>query len=136
MASIRKLPYFAVQVPQRAGEGARLLKALKAHKVNLLAFTGFPNGKTAQVDFVPEDAGAFRRAAKKLGLRLGKPKTVFLAQGTDRVGVIGDLLGRLAAARINVTALDAVAAGWGRFGAILWVKPKDVSRAAKVLGAR
>lgn len=29
---------------------------------------------------------------------------------------------------------DAIAAGAGRFGAILWVKPRDVKRAAKVLG--
>jgi hypothetical protein len=112
------------------------LKALKAEKVNLLAFTGFPNGKTAQADFVPDNPAAFRRAAKKLGLKLGKPKTVFLAQGTDRVGVIGDILGRLGAAQINVTAIDAVSAGWGRYGAFFWVKPKDVARAAKALKAK
>ena len=35
-----------------------------------------------------------------------------------------------------VTAADAVTAGRGRFGMILWVKPKDVGRAAKALGAR
>jgi hypothetical protein len=28
----------------------------------------------------------------------------------------------------------AVPAGAGRFGAILWVKPRDVKRAAKALG--
>jgi hypothetical protein len=136
MASIRKVEYFAVQVPHRANEGAKLLKALKAQKVNLLAFTGFPNGKTAQADFIPEKPAAFRVAARKLGLKLDKSKTGFLAQGADRVGVIGDIMGRLGAARINVTAIDAVSAGWKRFGAIFWVKPKDVARAAKVLGAR
>jgi hypothetical protein len=136
MASIRKLQYYAVQVPNRAGEGAKLLKAFKSQKVNLLAFTGFPNGRTAQADFVPENAAAFRTAARKLGLRLGKPKTAFLAQGADKVGAVGDILGRLAAARINVTAIDAASAGWHRFGAILWVKPRDVARAARVLGAR
>lgn len=136
MASIRKLQYFAVQVGNRAGEGAKLLKALKAQNVNLLAFTGFPNGRTAQLDFVPENPARLRAAAKKIGLRLGKPKAVFLVQGTDRVGAIGDVLNRLAAARINVTAVDGVAAGWRRFGAILWVKPKDVRQAAKLLRAR
>ncbi|MGH8453411.1 MAG: hypothetical protein ACRES4_04910 [Nevskiales bacterium] len=136
MASIRKVEYFAVQVPNRANEGAKLLKALKAQKVNLLAFTGFPNGKTAQADFVPEKPAAFRAAARKLGLKLDKSKTGFLVQGTDRVGVVGNIMGRLGAARINVTAINAVSAGWKRFGAIFWVKPKDVARAAKVLGAR
>ena len=46
---------------------------------------------------------------------------------------IADKLGR---AKINVTAMDAASAGGGRFGAILWVKPRDVVRAAKVLGAK
>jgi hypothetical protein len=55
--------------------------------------------------------------------------------GDDRPGVIADLLQRLAAAKINVTALDAVCAGSGRYGAILWVAPRDVTRAARALGA-
>jgi hypothetical protein len=32
--------------------------------------------------------------------------------------------------------MDAVTSGKGRFGAIFWVKPKLVSKAAKLLGAR
>jgi hypothetical protein len=48
---------------------------------------------------------------------------------------IAKLMTKLAHAKINVTAVDAVTAGAGRFGAILWVKQKDVTRAARVLGA-
>jgi hypothetical protein len=48
---------------------------------------------------------------------------------------VAEIMGRLAAAKINVTAIDAVCAGAGRYGAILWVKPPDVARAAKALGA-
>ena len=33
---------------------------------------------------------------------------------------------KLAAAKINVTAVDAVCAGAGQYGAILWVAPRDV----------
>jgi hypothetical protein len=44
-------------------------------------------------------------------------------------------MGKLADAKINVTAIDAVSAGGGRYGAILWVKPKDVVKAAQALGA-
>jgi hypothetical protein len=32
--------------------------------------------------------------------------------------------------------VDAVAAGKGRYGAILWVKQKNVRKAAKALGAK
>lgn len=42
----------------------------------------------------------------------------------------------LAEAGVNVTAVDAVAAGAGRFGAILWVKPEDVKKTAKLLRAK
>jgi hypothetical protein len=31
--------------------------------------------------------------------------------------------------------MDAVSSGAGRYGAIFWVKPEAVSRAAKLLGA-
>jgi hypothetical protein len=32
--------------------------------------------------------------------------------------------------------MDAACAGKGRYGAIFWVKPKYVTRAARVIGAR
>lgn len=136
MASIRKVGYYSMKVPNRPGAGAKLLDALKAARVNLLAFTGFPEGGGAQVDFVPQNDAAFRRAARKTGLRLSAKKTVFLVQGADRPGALTGVVDRLAKARINMVALDAVTAGAGRFGAIFWVKPKDVGRAARALNAR
>ena len=42
----------------------------------------------------------------------------------------------LADERINVTAVDGVAAGRQRYGMILWVKPKDYARASRVLRAK
>ncbi|OGA13936.1 MAG: hypothetical protein A3G25_10735 [Betaproteobacteria bacterium RIFCSPLOWO2_12_FULL_63_13] len=133
---IRKADYFSMQVSNRAGEGVRLLKGLRDHGVNLLAFTGFPNGRKAQVDLIPENTAALRRAAKKLKINLGKNKKVFLLQGDDRVGALVAVLEKLAAVRISVTAMDAACAGKGRYGAIFWVKPKYVTRAARVIGAR
>jgi hypothetical protein len=69
-------------------------------------------------------------------LALGARKSCFVIQGDDRVGALARTLDRLATAKINVTALDAVTAGKGRYGAIFWVKPKDVARAKRLLGAR
>ena len=63
------------------------------------------------------------------------PKRALLVAGDDRPGVVGELMQTLADAKINVTALDAVCAGAGRYGAILWVAPRDVTRAARTLGA-
>ena len=132
--TIQKVDYFYTMVPDKPGEAARMLAVLREAAVNLLVFSGFPEGRRGQLDFVPADAGAFRQAAKKAGWKLTGPRRAFLLQGEDRVGAVAETLGRLAAAKINVTAIDAVCAGGGRYGAILWVLQRDVGRAAKVLG--
>jgi hypothetical protein len=133
----RKVGYVDLKVPRRPGEGARILAALRKAGVSLLAFTGFPDtGGKAQIDLVSDDIGAVRRVAQQQGWTLGPTKKGFLVQGQDRVGAVHRDLRRLAAAGINVTAVDAVAAGRGRYGMILWVKPGDYSRAARALRAR
>ena len=133
--SVQKLDYFAVDVAHRPGEGARLLSAIADAGVNLVAATGFPRGEAeGQVDFVPADPGAFREAAERAGIKLRGPKTVFIIQGADQPGALAEPLRRLAEADINVIAADAVSAGQGRFGALLWVKTEDVERAATALG--
>jgi prephenate dehydratase len=136
MASIRRADYYTTKVSQRPGAGVRLLAAMKAAGVNLLAFTGFPSGGGAQVDFIPDDSVRFRRAAKKAGLRVSQRKTVFLVRGSDRVGALTGVLAKLASKNINLVALSAVTAGSGRYGMIFWVKPKDVGRTARLLRAR
>lgn len=134
--NIRRTAYFSMKTANRTGQGARMLKGLHEHGVNLIAFTGFPHAGQAQVDFIPDDAATFTRAARRLGLKVSKRKTVFLVRGDDRPGAIAGICDKLARARINMVAMDAVSAGGGRYAAIFWVKPKDVAKAAKVLGAR
>jgi len=133
---IRRVPYFVMQVPNRAGEGARVLEVLKKNGVDLLAFSGFPQaGRKAQLDFVPANPAAFLKVARKAKWKVSPKKTGFLVQGKDRVGACAGFLGKLATAKVNVTAVDAVSAGAGRYGAIFWVKPRDIRRAARTLRA-
>ena len=113
---------------------AALLAELRRAGVNLLAFTGFHSGRGAQVDFVPEDGAAFRAVAKKAKWKVTGPKRALLVMGDDRPGVIAEFMQRLADAKINVTAIDALCAGSGRYGAIVWVEPRDVTKAARTLG--
>ena len=133
--TIRQVDYFYVQVPDKAGEGAKALHALKDADVNLVAFSGIPEGRRAQLDFIPADAAAFKSAARANKWKVVGPKRGFLIQGDDRVGAVAELLERLGAAMINVTAIDAVCAD-GRYGAIFWVAPKDVKKTAALLGAQ
>jgi len=133
--SFRLVDYFYVTTSNKPGEGARALAALRDAGVNLLAFSGFPQGRRAQLDFIPADTAAFKAAAKRANWKVTGPKRAFLVQGADRAGAVGDVFARLAAEKINVTALDALCTGDGQYGALFWVAPKDVKKAAKLLGA-
>lgn len=133
--AIRTASYFKLAVPNRAGEAARRLAALREAGVNLLAFSGFPRGRRSQLDFVPADAAAFKAVARRGKWKVEGPKTCLLLDGEERVGALAQVLEKLAAAGINVTAVDAASAGAGRWGAILWVDPRAVKKAAKALGA-
>ena len=133
----RKVSYVDLKVPNRARQATQVLGALSEAGVNLLAFTGFPDrGGKSQIDLVTNDLVGVRRVARQQGWRIGKTKKGFLIQGRDRAGAVHRHLQKLADQRINVIAVDAVAAGKSQFGMILWVKPKAYARAARALGAR
>ena len=134
---VKKGNYCYTTVPNRAGRGAKILTDLKDAGVDLLAYSGFPvKGGKSQIDLVAEDLRTLRRVAKANGWRLSKPKKGFLIQGDDRIGAVQRIVQKLAERKINITAADAVAAGKGRYGMILWVKPTVYARAARVLGAK
>jgi hypothetical protein len=131
---IRTVQYFKVQIADKSGELARILAPLHDAGVNLLAVHAFPRNRRTQVDVVPEDPTAFKNTVKPLKWKMQGPKLCFLVDGDDRPGALVDLTSQLAVAKINLIAVTAITAGQGRFGAILWVKPRDVKKAAKVLG--
>lgn len=127
--------YAYVVVKNQPGEGAKVARALKGAGVNLLALSGFPVGAAkAQIDFVTQDIDALKRVAKAAKWKLSSAKKAFLVQGDDRIGAVADVIGKLADAKINIISVQAVAAGAGRYGAIVWVKPASFAKAAKVLG--
>jgi hypothetical protein len=134
---IRKVNYCKVNVLSRAGQGVKILEALKDAGVDLLAFTGFPiGGGKSQVDLVAGKIADIQRVAKKNKWQISKTKKGFLVQGTDEPGAVHKVLDRLARENINVVAADAVAAGKGRYGMIFWVNPKFYNRAARILNAQ
>jgi len=132
-----RVEYFAIVADDKPGIGADLLKKLAKENVNLLATLAFPTvtGKV-QVDLVPENPDAFTKAARKLGLTVGEPKTAFLVQGTDRAGALGEVLDRLGQQRINVRAVGSLSSGGNRYAAIVWVNAADVENASRALGSQ
>ena len=132
--TIRPIEYFYILVANKVGEAARALRTLKDAGINLVAFSGFPERGRGQLDFNPADPAAFKSVAKANKWKVVGPKRGFLIQGEDRVGAVADVVGRLADARINVIALDAVCTDH-QYGALCWVAPRDFKKAAQVLGA-
>jgi hypothetical protein len=134
---VRKVNYCYVTVPNLPGQGEKVLATLREAGVNLLGYSGFPGkARKAQLDIVADNLTPVRRIARENGWRLSKPKKGFLIQGRDEVGAVHRHVHKLANERINVTAADAVSAGKGRYGMLLWVRPKDYRRAARVLRAK
>ena len=133
--TVQSVEYYYVTVPDVPGEGQRILSALKDSGVNLLAFLGFPESGQSQLDLIPEDPEALKKAAEEAGVTLSEAKRAFLIQGDDRVGAVADAMEKLADANVNVTAAAAAGAGSGRYGMIVWVSAADVQRAAEALGA-
>jgi hypothetical protein len=132
---IRIAQYFKLQIADKPGELAGMLAPLHEAGVNLLAVHAFPRNRRTQVDVVPEDPTAFKNLAKIHKLKIQGPKMCLLVDGDDRPGALADLTEQLGSAKINMIAVTGRGAGQGRFGAILWVKPKDLKKAAKALGA-
>jgi hypothetical protein len=112
-----------------------VLGALRDSGVNLIAFWGYKHGAgRAQLEFIPEDSAIFVAAAKQAKLRLRKSTALFI-HGDDRPGAIADILAKLAGARINVAAVQAVCGGGGSYGTIVFLPPAVAFRAATVLAA-
>lgn len=132
--TVTTLANFGIVVPNKVGEGAKVLAALSEAGVNMIGFWGYPvKGKKAQLDVVPADAKLFAKAVKKLGLEVGPKRTAFLVAGEDRPGAVAGLLSKLAAAGISTHAAQALCAGEGRFGALIQVGDDDVKAAKKAL---
>lgn len=125
---VRRAQYFKVQVPNKPGEAVRLLDTLEDATIHLLAFLAFPRNRRSQLDFVPSDPAAFQAAAKQAKWKIQGPKICFVVEGEDRVGAVASHAHRLAKAKVNIRALAAAGGGAGRYGFILWVKPKDAKR--------
>ena len=60
---------------------------------------------------------------------------MFFLSGADKTGALVESLDAIAAAAVNIAAIEAVAAD-SSFGAILWVAPEDLDKATQALGAK
>jgi len=133
---VRQVEHCSTSIPNKVGEGARVLRALRDAGVKLIAFWGYQyRAGRGQLEFIPENGVAFVATAKQAKLKLSKKRTALYFHGEDRPGAVADVLEKLAAARINLGAVQAVCGGAGRYGAVLFLPPAAARKAARVLSA-
>ena len=132
---IRRVEHYSVSIPNKVGEGARVLGALRDAGVNFIAVWGYPRGVgRAQLEFIPENSSAFVAAAKQAKLKLRKGMALYI-HGDDRPGAVADILKKLADAHISLGALQAVCVGTGTYGAVIFLPAAASRKAATLLGA-
>jgi hypothetical protein len=133
---IRVVEHYSASILNKVGEGARVLGALRDAGVNLIAFWGYKHGAgQAQLEFMPEDSVTFVAAAKQAKLRLRKSTALYI-HGDDRPSAMADILAKLAGARINLVAVQALCGGGGSYGTVVFLPPTVAFKAATLLGPK
>jgi hypothetical protein len=132
---IRQVEHYSLSIPDKVGEGARVLGALRDAGVNFIAIWGYPRGAgRAQLELIPENGAALVAAGKQAKLKL-KKSVAFYIHGEERPGAVADTLKKLADAHISVGALQAVCGGTGTYGAVVFLPTRANKKAATLLGA-
>jgi hypothetical protein len=134
---VRRVDYYYATVPDKSGEASRILSVLSETRTNLLGFSGFPvRGRKSQLDFVPDDTAAFLKVVKRASIKISKRKKGFLVRGSDGPGSLANVMGKLTDAGVNVTSAQIVSADDRKYAGLIWVKPRDMRKATKALGAK
>jgi hypothetical protein len=115
---------FAIELPNRPGELARLSARLQDAGVSLLGLWGDHNvdGKE-NFHCVPESPRQLRQWAEKEGVQISEGMTVYL-HGDDKEGALVDTLEEIATAGVSIQAIQAVVIG-NEFGCFIWVADDD-----------
>ena len=110
---------FAFVLPNRPGELARLTADLRRAGINLVGLWGYAEGEDEpRVSCVPESPEQFRRFCAQHDIECDEGAALYMI-GDDTPGALHETLRQVAAAKINLEAIECVSSG-NRFGCFLW----------------
>lgn len=134
-SAIRRIEYFYTNVKDQPGEAYRLLKTLDDLGVKLLSFSAMPTGiNTTQFALFVDDARQFERMAKQAAITLDGPYLALLVQGDAQLDELADIHRRLFEGGVNVYASTGMADNHGNYDYVIYIKPEDFDRAARLVG--
>src|SRR5262249_13894518 len=121
---------FAVALPHRPGELARVARALSRYGVNLKSVAGLAQDGQVQVRFLPDEVDAARSALDSSGIRYEEHEVITVLL-ENRAGELAAMADRLAEANVNVLAIYLTGVAGNLVE--LAIVPDDVKRAKRVL---
>jgi hypothetical protein len=132
--AVKRLDCFALDVEDKPGVLAQLVRQLRDARVNLKGLWAFSEGQgKGKILCVPQNSKKFLDGMNKIGL-IATKGTVFYTSGADKVGALCKVLDTIEQAGVNLQALDALGLG-GRYGAYIWTESSDVETVARALKA-
>ena len=134
-SSIRRIEYFYTNIKDQPGEAYHLLTRLEHMGTQLLAFSAMPTGiHTTQFALFVDDARQFERLAKQASIVLDGPYSALLVQGDAKLAELADIHRRLFEGSVNVYASTGMADEKGEYGYVIYIRPEEFERAARLLG--
>src|SRR2546428_5062848 len=130
--SVKKIPLWRREVPNRLGLLAQTLEPLSRSGANLQVVMGYHMGDNAIIEVFPVSGKKSTSAAQQSGLApLGPP--ALLVQGDNRAGLGARLAGAIADAGINIHFLVAQVLG-NRYSAVIgFGSDDDATRAVSII---
>ena len=133
--TVRAVDYYYVNVRDELGAAYRVLAALAARGVDLLAFTAVPSGPaTAQFALFPADANKLVAEARGAQIPLEGPHHALLVQGDDELGAFASVHERHFDAGVDIYAAAGVTDARNAFGYVVYVREDQFAQALDTLG--
>jgi hypothetical protein len=130
--SVKKIPLWRREVPNRPGMLAQTLEPLSRSGANLQVIMGYHLGDKAIIEVFPVSGKKGTAAAQLSGLAQSGPPAL-LVQGDNRAGLGATLAGAIADAGINIHFLVAQVLGNRYSAAIGFGSDDDATRAVSII---
>lgn len=128
----KKIEVLRVPLEPKTGTLHKVFGAFNEAKINVISSWAYEMGSKAEMVIWASDNSKAKDVLSKLGKQVQKGYAC-QAVGDDYVGVYDELLAKIAAKGINLTATDVISLN-GKFCSTFFVKEQDIGSLCQALG--